>query len=90
MQSDYQDVEGNEVSQIKVRAYICVDEHGNYRIVGSSAITDLNKNTAIAIIENDIKKEGVNATTTSFQVQIELPTPTPIAKEENEVNNVSQ
>lgn len=75
------------MSQIKVRAYICVDEHGNYRIIGSSAITDLNKNTAIAIIEDDIKKDGVNATTTSFQVQIELPTP---KEKVNEVDNVSE
>lgn len=78
------------MSQIKVRAYICVDEHGNYRIIGSSAITDLNKNTAIAIIEDDIKRDGVNSVTTSFQVQIELPTPTPIEKEENEKQNVSE
>lgn len=72
------------MSQIKVRAFICVDEHGNYRIVGSSAITDLNKNTAIAIIEDDIKKDGVNSITTSFQVQIELPPPTPAEEPENE------
>ena len=65
------------MSQIKVKAYLCIDEHGNYRIVGSSDITDMNKNTAVALVEDEIKREGVNSVTTTFQVNIELPTPTP-------------
>jgi len=78
------------VSQVKVRAYICIDEHGNYQLIGGSTITDLNKNSAIAIIEDGIKKDGVNSVTTTYQVNIELPTPTPIEEEKNEVNNVSE
>lgn len=78
------------MSQVKVRAYICIDEHGNYQLIGGSTITDLNKNSAIAIIEDGIKKDGVNSVTTTYQVNIELPTPTPIEEEKNEVNNVSE
>jgi hypothetical protein len=77
------------MSQLKVRAYICLDEHGNYQIIGGSSVNDLNKNQAIAIIEDGIKVDGVNSVTTSFQVNIELPTQTPIG-ENNEVNNVSE
>ena len=78
------------MSQIKVRAYISIDEHGNYRIIGSNAITDSNKHVAVAIIEDEIKREGVNSATTSFQVNIELPTPTPLEEVKDEVNNVSE
>lgn len=78
------------MSQVKVRAYICIDEHGNYQLIGGSAITDLNKNSAIAIIEDGIKTAGVNSVTTTYQVNIELPTPTHIEEEKNEVNNVSE
>jgi hypothetical protein len=64
------------MSDIKARIFICIDEHGNYRAIGSSSITDSTKNQAIAIIENEIKLEGVSATTTSFQVNVTLPEPT--------------
>jgi len=78
------------VSNIKIRAYVCIDEHGNYQLIGGSAITDLNKNSAIAIIEDGIKVEGVNTLSTTFQVSIELPTPTPKEEVKNEVNNVPE
>jgi len=78
------------VSQVKVRAYICIDEHGNYQIIGGSSITDLNKNQATAIIEEGIKVSGVNSTTTSFQVNIDLPAQSPKEEEKNEVTNVSE
>ena len=78
------------MSQIKVKAYLCIDEHSNYRIVGSSNITDMNKNTAVALVEDESKREGVNSVTTTFQVNIELPTPTPPEEVKNEVNNVPE
>ena len=61
------------MSQIQVQVYICIDEHGNYAAIGASQITDLNKNVPIAIIEDEIKKEGVVTNTTSFKVNVDLP-----------------
>ena len=61
------------MSQIQVKIYVCVDEHGNYRAVGGSHINEQNEHQALAIVEETIKNQDVKTTTTSFKVNIELP-----------------
>ena len=63
------------MKQIKIKAYLCVDEHGNYQVVGTSKEDQESK--MIAIIEDGIKLEGVNTKTTSFSVMVDLPDETP-------------
>lgn len=75
---------GLNMKQQKIKVYLCIDEHGNYRAIGSSDINDQNKNTAIAIIEDDIKKVGVNSITTTFNVNVDLPPETIPEPEEKE------
>lgn len=57
--------------QIKVEAYLCIDEHGNYQVLGSSKPEQEGK--IIALVEDGIKVEGVNTKTTSFKIMVELP-----------------
>lgn len=61
------------MTQKKIEIYICIDEHGNYNAMGSSKVTPGNKNQVLAIIEEDIKKDGIVSTTTSFKVNVDLP-----------------
>lgn len=50
-----------------------MDEHGNYRAIGSSAITDLTRTEAISIIESEIIRPETGYKTQSFNVMVELP-----------------
>lgn len=77
---------------MQIQILLCIDEHGNYAAIGSSRITDLNKNVPLSIIEDEIKREGVATTTTSFKVNVTLPEPTETVKEEvkDEENNVPE
>jgi len=75
------------MSQVKIKMYLCIDEHGNYQAVGSSKITEENKHEVVATVESGIRNDDTNTTTTSFQVNIELPTP---KEKDNEIHNVSQ
>jgi hypothetical protein len=61
------------MSQQKVKIFIAIDEHGNYNVVGSSTITDDNEHTAIAIVEERIRVEGVQSKVMSFSVMVDLP-----------------
>ena len=76
------------MKNIQVKVYLCCDEHGNYRAIGSSAITDLTEHEAIAIIESDIKKENTGVITTTFKVNAQLPEP--YKEEKDEIDNVSK
>lgn len=75
------------MSQLKIKAFVCIDEHGNYQLVGSSTVNEDNQHQVIAMVESGIKNDDVNSTTTSFQVNIEIPNP---KEKNNEVNDVSQ
>lgn len=70
------------MTQTTVQIYICIDEHGNYAAIGASRITDANKNVPLSIIEEEIKREGVATTTTSFKVNVQLPEGSGNEKEE--------
>lgn len=69
------------MKQIKVEAFLCIDEHGNYQVVGSSKQGQESK--MIAIVEDGIKNSVVNSKTTSFKVMVDLPEP----KKEEEQND---
>ena len=70
------------MTNVQVKIYLSIDQHGNYQAIGGSAINDKNEHTAIAIVEDGIKKEGVGVTTTTFKVNVQLPEPIIAAPEE--------
>lgn len=70
------------MKQIKVEAFVCIDEHGNYRVLGTSESGK--ERDMIAIVESGIKLEGVNAKTVSFKVMVQLPEPSNKEGESNE------
>lgn len=57
----------------QITVYLCVDSHGNYRAIGSNQITPSNLGQAIAIIEEDLKKEGATTMTTTINAQVNIP-----------------
>lgn len=69
------------MKQIQIKVYLSVDEHGNYQAIGGSSINEKNEHAAIAIVEDGIKKENVNTTTTTFKVNFQLPEPATIPEE---------
>ena len=63
------------MSNIKMKIHFCIDEHGNYRAVGSSDLNDISTKNAIALVEGPIRLDGVATKTGSFQVSVDLPDP---------------
>lgn len=61
------------MTQVKVEAFIAIDEHGNYRIVGTSQENQTEK--MIALVRDEIQNDLYNTKVTSFKVVIDLPEP---------------
>lgn len=72
----------------QITVYLCVDQHGNYRAIGSNQITLANAGQAIAIIEDDLKKEGVTTLTTVINAMVNLPDEPAIEPDNASTENV--
>lgn len=58
--------------QIKARCFVCIDENGNYQIVGTSKPTPENK--LIVLVENGIRGDA-RITTKTFHIDFNIPIP---------------
>ncbi len=63
------------MSQVKVKIFLTIDEHGNYQAIGGSEITESRQHEAIALMESGIKMPGVNTESKIFNVMVDLPAP---------------
>lgn len=57
--------------QVKVSALLCIDEHGNYQVLGTSARIPGHK--LIEAVERGLKQPGVSTRTLEFSILAELP-----------------
>ena len=60
-------------SNIQIECFLCIDEHGNYQVLGSSKKDK--EHTMKALVRDGITSDVFNWTLQTFKVNVQLPIP---------------